>query len=108
MLTLSGDFTIEPSLNRTQKDLQNKLLHNISTANDCVECRIILSKNALALIGRGAGRELERDDGEVGCGGAHNHSIQWEEISVLDHGRGMGAVGEGGLAHPDDTFKRAL
>ena len=53
------------------------------------------NQNALALIGRGTGKELEGDDGEVGCGGAHHHSIhsiQWEEISVLDHGRGQGLL----------------
>ena len=38
----------------------------------------------------------------------HHHPIHWEETTVLDHGRGTGVVGEGGLAHPGDTCGRAL
>ena len=34
-----------------------------------------------------------------------HHPIDWEETTVLDHGRGPG---EGGPVHPDDTLRRAL
>ena len=38
----------------------------------------------------------------------NHHPIHWEEATVLDHGRGTGAVGEGGPGHPDDTLRGVL
>ena len=39
----------------------------------------------------------------------NHHSIDWEETTVLDRGRGhAGIVAEGGPAHPDDTLGGAF
>ena len=38
----------------------------------------------------------------------NHHPIDWEESTVLDHGRGQELLPEGGPAHPDDTLRGAL
>ena len=42
------------------------------------------------------------------CLTLHILSPIWGENTVLDHGRGQGVVGKGGLEHPDDICGRAL